>query len=682
MTLACVFEGHRRESIGRRGASFRGAGRRFRLALAALFAGLFLVSTNAVAQVCSSNQTQLIQAIADSQTALQRASGNLDTFSRTLISPRTGPVDATNVISVRSNLDAFVSALSEFSAQVRQIGDACGPEFAVDAQTLSNIVSQFEAERTRADQLIGDHEALMNSGEPPMSQTEMEAVQRALLEQGFYQGGVDGRFGAGTRDAIGRFQQARGLPPTRYLSPEQVVQLTQAPAAPPQGTGDAQPSDGLPPAPPASDAGPVIADTEAGQICARNTAEVENANERTRTFRQQVGPRITAFRDAVRGPRIPAIDAEAGARIIADVNSYLAALEAFYQQAETVVGHCDDAFDESFQTLSGQLEALRGINQRVSSLNDDYAEMIESGEPAMSEETMKQVQTGLKALGHYTSAIDAVFGPGTRTAIRAYQEATGASQTGYLTADQIAALQQAAVAPVAPDPIPVAPEPTSPAPPTPPTPPAAASDSPDGSAAEISDARSMLTRDLAERQVPVPLSQVRPGDGRFGDNWWQARDNLSRGLPQVTVDQRLSLFGAAYLDRGAESLSMVDAHLIIGDAFARLGLFGDAAFHLQRAYDLWSGLDRAAGDEKARLLERLAAARLAQAAANGSVGSATFDDVNRMLTEALAASRQAGDGDTALSRLVLGRLADLYAAAERQPEDADLLAAYRARYPG
>lgn len=680
MTLAWAVEGRKREPIERRGAASEDAGRRLWLALAALIAGMVLISSNAVAQVCSSNQSQLTQAIADSQTALQRASGNLDTFGRALISPRAGPVDASNVISVRSNLDAFVSALSEFSNQVRQIGDACGPEFAVDAQTLSNIVSQFGAERTRADQMIGDHEALMSSGEPPMSQTEMEAVQRALLEQGFYQGGVDGRFGAGTRDAIGRFQQARGLQPTRYLTPDQIVQLTQAqPAPPPQGASDAQPSDGLPPAPPVGDSGPSLADTEAGQICARNTAEVENANERTRTFRQQVGPRITAFRSAVRGPRIPAIDAEAGAHIIADVNSYLAALEAFYQQAETVVGHCDDAFDETFQTLSGQLDALRGINQRVSSLNDDYAEMVESGEPAMSEETMKQVQTGLKALGHYSSAIDAVFGPGTRSAIRAYQESTGASQTGYLTANQIAALQQAAVAPVEPDPIPVEPQPTSP---TPPTPPAATTAAPDGPAAQISDARSMLTRDLAERQVPVPLSQVRPGDGRFGDNWWQARDNLSRGLPQVTVDQRLSLFGAAYLDRGAESLSMVDAHLIIGDAFARLGLFGDAAFHLQRAYDLWSGLDRTAGDEKARLLERLAAARLAQAAGNGSVGSATFDDVNRMLIEALAASRQTGDGDTALSRLILGRLADLYAAAERQPEDADLLAAFRARYPG
>ncbi|MEZ5670552.1 MAG: peptidoglycan-binding domain-containing protein [Alphaproteobacteria bacterium] len=674
------------------------------VAVAAAFA-VVAGPTVAQAQLCESNQSQLTQAIGDSQSALDRVSGSLDQFGRALISPRTGPVDATNIVAARANLDAFINALTGFSTQVDQVGQSCGPQFAADAQRLSQLVDRFEAERARADQLLADHATLSESGEPPLSQAQMESVQRALADRGHYQGGVDGRFGPGTRTAIAAFQQAGGMAPTGYLTPEQLTTLTQpggvaqgTPAAPTPTPTPTPPPSGLPPAPQVGSAQPQgPASVEAQQICNQNIAEVNNAVQRTGEFRDQVNTRITDYRRAIRGPRVPPIDGEAGARIVADIQSYLSALQAFHDQAQAVVGQCGATFDDGFATLSGQLDSLATLRGRADQLNADYAALIESGEPAMSEETMRRVQTGLKNGGHYNSVIDAVFGPGTRAAVRAYQASIGAQQTGFLNATQIAALEQAAVQPTPPAPTPPTPTPPTPNVPTPPTPnipgPEVATPQPPppppgtgvqdgGDRPRIADVRRLLSEDLAGRQPPLPVSGVRPGDGRYGDLWWRARDDLARGQQQQTVDQRLTLFGAAYLDRGAESLSMVDAHLVVGDAFARLGLFGDAAFHLQRAWDIWSGLDRDEPEERAILLERLAAARLAQATVNGTVGDATFDDLLGMLTEARAAAGSGDDGNQRLRQDIADRLADLYAAANREPEDAGVAATIRARYAG
>ena len=651
----------------------------------------------AYAQVCESNQAQLTQAITDSQSALDRVSESLNVFGRELISARTGPVDATNIVAARGNLDAFVDALTGFSDQVDQIGQSCGPQFAADAQSLAALVNRFEGERSRADQLLASHQALIESGEPPMSQAEMEAVQRALGEQGFYQGGVDGRFGPGTRAAISAYQQARGDSPTGYVTADQLTQIAGATVAadPDDGTSDGEaptgPVAGLPPAP---DVGapplPETSSNEAQQICIQNIAEVNSAVQRTRDFREQVATRIAAFRRALRGPRIPAIDDQAGTAAIADVDSYISALESFYDQAGEVVGQCGGEFDDSFETLTGQLDSLRTIRQRAGQLNADYTALISSGEPAMTEAQMKQVQTGLANLDHYSGSIDALFGPGTRNAIKAYQASIGAPQSGYLSASQIASLEQAAVrppptvseAPVPPD--------SSPAPASTPLPPQP--DLPAATSADVvidrpsmvgpTDARARLIDDLGRRQPPLPVSAVRPEDGRFGELWWRSRDNLARGLHQETVDQRLTLFGAAYLDRGADSLSMADAHLVIGDAFARLGLFGDAAFHLQRAHDTWSALDRDDSLARAMLLERVASARLAQAAVNGAVGDALFDELRSMLQEALAAVDGSAEGDDDLRQTIVNRLADLFAAAGAQPDDPDLANILQSRYPG
>jgi peptidoglycan hydrolase-like protein with peptidoglycan-binding domain len=50
-------------------------------------------------------------------------------------------------------------------------------------------------------------------------------VQQRLRALGFYRGGVDGLWGAGTQAALERFQQGRGLQATGQVNPATVQAL-------------------------------------------------------------------------------------------------------------------------------------------------------------------------------------------------------------------------------------------------------------------------------------------------------------------------------------------------------------------------------------------------------------------------------------------------------------------------
>ena len=65
------------------------------------------------------------------------------------------------------------------------------------------------------------------------------------------------------------------------------------------------------------------------------------------------------------------------------------------------------------------------------------------GEPHMTRSVGYAVQRGLNAKGFDVGVVDGVVGSGTRRRIKAYQLAIGASATGYLTATQLADLQNA-----------------------------------------------------------------------------------------------------------------------------------------------------------------------------------------------------------------------------------------------
>src|SRR5262245_16807401 len=70
----------------------------------------------------------------------------------------------------------------------------------------------------------------------------------------------------------------------------------------------------------------------------------------------------------------------------------------------------------------------------------------ESLEPKLNAAQRQGVQKQLTTLGFYNRAIDGGFGPGTRDAIRRFQQAYDLPQTGYLDAKEIRILKEAAVA--------------------------------------------------------------------------------------------------------------------------------------------------------------------------------------------------------------------------------------------
>jgi peptidoglycan hydrolase-like protein with peptidoglycan-binding domain len=53
----------------------------------------------------------------------------------------------------------------------------------------------------------------------PVSPAVIRNVQQKLRALGFYRGGVDGIWGAGTQASLERFQQGRGLQPTGQVNP-------------------------------------------------------------------------------------------------------------------------------------------------------------------------------------------------------------------------------------------------------------------------------------------------------------------------------------------------------------------------------------------------------------------------------------------------------------------------------
>ena len=61
--------------------------------------------------------------------------------------------------------------------------------------------------------------------EAQYTERDRQAVQAALLELGYYAGAVDGRFGAGTRAAIRRYQHEVGTDMTGVLAPQQAARL-------------------------------------------------------------------------------------------------------------------------------------------------------------------------------------------------------------------------------------------------------------------------------------------------------------------------------------------------------------------------------------------------------------------------------------------------------------------------
>ena len=58
-----------------------------------------------------------------------------------------------------------------------------------------------------------------------MKDPTVNAVQTELTQQGYYNGPVDGIYGPATRDAVAKYQIAKGLDVTGSLSPDTLQSL-------------------------------------------------------------------------------------------------------------------------------------------------------------------------------------------------------------------------------------------------------------------------------------------------------------------------------------------------------------------------------------------------------------------------------------------------------------------------
>ncbi|MEM9784094.1 MAG: peptidoglycan-binding domain-containing protein, partial [Pseudomonadota bacterium] len=68
-------------------------------------------------------------------------------------------------------------------------------------------------------------------------------------------------------------------------------------------------------------------------------------------------------------------------------------------------------------------------------------ETLQLLENSISRSAKRRLQVGLQERGHYAGFIDGIFGGQTRAAIEAFQAQRGEPVTGYLTTEQIGALQ-------------------------------------------------------------------------------------------------------------------------------------------------------------------------------------------------------------------------------------------------
>lgn len=230
-----------------------------------------------------------------------------------------------------------------------------------------------------------------------LTRADRVAIQRRLARLDLYRSGIDGVFGAGTRQAIAAWQASRQLPNSGYLNANQSrVLLGGNPAAP-------------------APANPVASPAQ---------AELNLGLSRSSRVRIQ--------RDLIALGYDPK-----GADGLFGLGTREAIRSWQRDTRQTVTGY----------VTAPQIASLRasaGTGAEAPGATPDGAARIDEDLLGLTRSERVEVQQQLIDLGYLTGRADGVLGPLSRAAVRRWQGDNGAAETGYLTAEQVRTLQRQA----------------------------------------------------------------------------------------------------------------------------------------------------------------------------------------------------------------------------------------------
>lgn len=146
---------------------------------------------------------------------------------------------------------------------------------------------------------------------------------------------------------------------------------------------------------------------------------------------------------------LPFLPAEDGGRVVVQPPAQPPATpdreEAFWQ---VVTGMDTAAAYESYLDRYPRGRYAEDARDAIAAIEGDAAAQNRAAEEALNlgRDGRRNVQRNLSLLGYDPRGIDGIFGPGSRAAITAWQRAKGYPATGFLTRDQLSALNTAAEA--------------------------------------------------------------------------------------------------------------------------------------------------------------------------------------------------------------------------------------------
>lgn len=370
-------------------------------------------------------------------------------------------------------------------------------------------------------------------------------------------------------------------------------------------------------------------------------------------------------------------------RVVEDIKARRASLTDLLRRSDPGAGQpCSQQLSQLRSTVLGHLTSLQDLEARASVVaglappTETTPTAPVPAEPALTRDERIRIQQALQALSFYRGSIDADFGRGTRSAIRAWQESQGVDATGYLTraqADRLIAVQVSLPAPAPTTPTTPAPAPTTPA-----TPPPVATGE---LLPEISptDIIATLDDEIVGWSLPPQLSPAPTDDDarNFATFYERMRQRADDGDTAVVRFAAPTLAGMALLDHGAESLELADALMLIAQIRQAEGDEAGAAALLAQARaiveDLASTTDRRArriaNGALAWVALRQTASDLLASLSDDRLSNAEARRISGEIDDASARVANAGDAGRDYRAELLVLQAAFAVAADRAPND-------------